>query len=400
MVLRLSTFPSDVRGVALTGLSTASSAAVTAADSVLTAFGKLQAQIALAGQASTAIPLMNGSAAAGTSTAWARGDHVHPTDTTRVGLTSNNTFTGQQAFTPGTVIAQPGSLALNVTAAGAGTNTSGFGGWFNLINITSDTIDAGGTGGNFIDGFAVGHNYGGSTATGGRQAIAGQLFFNAATSASNTNRNYVGVLAECIATAGDGGTSSAPLGGFFGLNAVAELTNAANALGMTACEFNVSCGTGSSAQYKTGIQVVALNTDVVRGSAVDAAIVVSAETGSVGFGCGIQFNAMSGHTPIINNGTLIQVEGPGVTLATGIDLSAWTTTGNLIQGQPGGGALSNTNLSLGGVQVVGPRITGWAVPTGNTSKASYDTGTVTLQTLAQIVAGLQDAMTAHGLIGA
>lgn len=44
MVLRLSSFPTDVLGVALTGLSTASSAAVVATDTELVAFGKLQAQ--------------------------------------------------------------------------------------------------------------------------------------------------------------------------------------------------------------------------------------------------------------------------------------------------------------------------------------------------------------------
>jgi hypothetical protein len=46
MVLRLSTFPSDVRGVVLTGLSTATNAVVAATDTVLAALGKLQAQLA------------------------------------------------------------------------------------------------------------------------------------------------------------------------------------------------------------------------------------------------------------------------------------------------------------------------------------------------------------------
>jgi hypothetical protein len=46
MVLRLSSFPSDVRGVVLTGLSTATNAVVAATDTVLAALGKLQAQLA------------------------------------------------------------------------------------------------------------------------------------------------------------------------------------------------------------------------------------------------------------------------------------------------------------------------------------------------------------------
>ena len=43
-MLRLSSFPADVRGVLLTGLSTASAAAVSATDSILGALGKLAAQ--------------------------------------------------------------------------------------------------------------------------------------------------------------------------------------------------------------------------------------------------------------------------------------------------------------------------------------------------------------------
>lgn len=53
MVLRLSTFPSDVRGVVLAGLSTATSAVISATDTVLTALGKLQA--ALSGEITRAM---------------------------------------------------------------------------------------------------------------------------------------------------------------------------------------------------------------------------------------------------------------------------------------------------------------------------------------------------------
>jgi hypothetical protein len=45
------------------------------------------------GQAGSATPLINGTAAVGTATKFAREDHVHPTDTTRASLT-NPTFTG------------------------------------------------------------------------------------------------------------------------------------------------------------------------------------------------------------------------------------------------------------------------------------------------------------------
>lgn len=47
MVQRLSTFAADVRAIVLTGLSTATSTVVAATDSILTAIGKLQAQVSL-----------------------------------------------------------------------------------------------------------------------------------------------------------------------------------------------------------------------------------------------------------------------------------------------------------------------------------------------------------------
>ena len=48
---------------------------------------------------STSSPLMDGTASAGTATAYAAGDHRHPTDTTRAALSGNNTFSGTNTFT-------------------------------------------------------------------------------------------------------------------------------------------------------------------------------------------------------------------------------------------------------------------------------------------------------------
>jgi hypothetical protein len=48
------------------------------------------------GQGSSAAPAMDGTAAAGSATRWARGDHVHPTDTSRAPIASP-TFTGTPA---------------------------------------------------------------------------------------------------------------------------------------------------------------------------------------------------------------------------------------------------------------------------------------------------------------
>lgn len=65
------------------------------------------------------------------------------------------------------------------------------------------------------------------------------------------------------------------------------------------------------------------------------------------------------------------------------------------------GAMSvRTSYQVLGTQVVGARDTGWTAFTGSTNKATaYVTSTITLQQLAERVAALQAACTAHGLIG-
>jgi hypothetical protein len=73
----------------------------------------------VAGQAGSATPLVNGTAAVGTSLRYARQDHVHPTDTTRAAVDSQ-AFTGTPSLPTGTigVTQSPGNntTALATTA--------------------------------------------------------------------------------------------------------------------------------------------------------------------------------------------------------------------------------------------------------------------------------------------
>jgi hypothetical protein len=129
LVLRLSTFPTDVASVLLAGLSTATNAAIAATDTVLIALGKLQAQItavkASVPIASTTTPNMDGTAAVGTSATFARADHVHPTDTSRG--TVNSVVAGSGLA--GGTITNSGTISLAPIAGGnlfgnAGTATA------------------------------------------------------------------------------------------------------------------------------------------------------------------------------------------------------------------------------------------------------------------------------------
>jgi len=66
--------------------------------------------------ASTAAPLMNGTAAAGSATAWSRGDHVHPSDTSRLALTGGILSGNLQVNGAGGIV----STGLSITGASGG----------------------------------------------------------------------------------------------------------------------------------------------------------------------------------------------------------------------------------------------------------------------------------------
>lgn len=67
-------------------------------------------------------------------------------------------------------------------------------------------------------------------------------------------------------------------------------------------------------------------------------------------------------------------------------------------------ATGNINSSAGvyevaGTQVVEARQTGWTLPTGTASRATFATGSVTLPNLAEAVFALITDLETHGLIG-
>lgn len=95
-----------------------------------------------------------------------------------------------------------------------------------------------------------------------------------------------------------------------------------------------------------------------------------------------------------------------VTLAAGaaaarITIESGVIIGNATGGDQGAGTLNMDNaIFRDGLQVVGPRVTGWAAATNTKSKATFDTTTVTLPELAARVGQIIDDLIAHGLQGA
>lgn len=208
-----------------------------------------------------------------------------------------------------------------------GTETS-----YTEVKVVGDTVDQQSIAGSKVNGFKTVHNFGSSSSTGGRHAVYGVLIQDAATSATSTDRNYVGVQGQVITSVSDGGTApdfTNGKGAYFGMSSIATIqSGATNLLNVTGAEINTRVLGGSSAAYIAGLQVV--TKDEINGSVYDTALAISkGGTGTVGKNTGILFGNMNGSHPVNNTGTLIASTG-SATVSKGIDFSSYTFTGDVL----------------------------------------------------------------------
>lgn len=168
------------------------------------------------------------------------------------------------------------------------------------------------------------------------------------------------------------------------------------------------CGAtaGGSGQQNTVIGYLAINNGQIGSNNT----ILGAVAGSVLNGLGVAGNTILGANacPTLTQPVNCTIIGANVGAAF-----SPTLTGAIAIGTGDGVTHADFNISIAGawnfsaplgvngLQVIGPRDTGWAPMTGAPDKATaLDTSTVTLAQLAARVAQLQAALTAHGLIGA
>jgi hypothetical protein len=255
VVTTISSTTGLLNNAALTGTPTAPTAAVdTTTSQIATTAFVIQ-------QAASAIPLMDSTGAVGISTQYARGDHVHPTDTSRA-PTVAPTFTGTAAFasmTASGTFALTGDFSVNtnkftVTAASGNTSVAG-----TLLVTGATTLSAALTYGGVTLSNAV-------TGTGNMVLSASPTFTGTATVATLAATTINGfTLAGAIAGGGQNITNL----GTIASTAHAITSASANALaaglnGATNPAFNVDASTGS--------QVAGLN---VKGAATGGTVAVS-----------------------------------------------------------------------------------------------------------------------------
>ena len=208
-----------------------------------------------------------------------------------------------------------------------GTETS-----YTEVKVVGDTVDQESIAGSKVNGFKAVHNFGSSSSTGGRHAVYGVLVQDATTSATSTDRNYVGVQGQVITAVNDGGTATTladSKGGYFGMSSIASIgSGATNLKNVTGAEINTRVLTGASVAYISGAQIV--TKDEVNGAVYDTALAISkGGTGTVGKDVGILFGNMNGSHPVNATGALISSTG-STTVDKGIDFTSYTFTGDIL----------------------------------------------------------------------
>lgn len=256
------------------------------------------------------------------------------------------------------IVPQASSLMSAIfTQQSAHGSTGGTQQYNNLVEIISDDTDCGSSPTtSFSLGFYVQHTFGGSNATGGREALFGNLILTAATKSSNGVRFYVGVSGQGQCNASDGGTiGGGEKGEMYGSNFIGALANGATGFVANAAGLDqVDWLTGSSGKTKA-IRIFSYGSqDAVQGNTTDAALIITADTGATAGGkIGILIGNVRGAQPLATTGTILALTG-SPTIGSGIDLTGAGTISNFAFKSPGfsvagtGGIVSGANGGTAG----------------------------------------------------
>lgn len=231
-------------------------------------------------------------------------------------------------------------------------STSTFDWAFSHINMAESIDQSGAVLGATTNALFVNHaGYSGSAA---RNGILSVYSHNAVTTTPSDRAFYTGIFSKVVANTGDGGTLGAEEGSFFGYGGLVTLTATASSINeVIGAEFDVACEAGSTVKNKMILQLVTVNDDAVKGSGVDAALVICGDASSlVQLDHGIVFGKPGNKWNV--SGTLIGTHTTTNAMAAvnGVDFSAITFSGNAFKstGFTVGptGAVTGASLSTGG----------------------------------------------------
>lgn len=179
-------------------------------------------------------------------------------------------------------------------------------GWLQrYLHITGDDLDAQSVN-PIARGLRIAHEVGGATLTGGRIAQETSIIHTAEDSPTNATKEFVALTGSAygFAPGAFGGAPGTPLGALYGGNSIVTTINGyTDTANITAHEFNTQMETGSSTQYKSGIQIA--SRDEVFASGPDMGVSVSAISGAVGYKQAIGFGDQNGGKPIPDTGVIL-----------------------------------------------------------------------------------------------
>jgi hypothetical protein len=240
----------------------------------------------------------------------------------------------------------------------------------NLFYISADNADASSAPGPVMDGWQFAHNFGGSSMNGGRQIMDVIGHFTAPSNPANPLPGYVAIAGELITNSGDNGTAPDTTNGrgsFFAMNPVVVANSGAqNLFGIAGEEVNVQCN-GCSTAIRYGVSVVQNGANQGSILANDAAFHVGSFNSGGTWHQALNLSSVHGGPPLDSTGCVICTDTTGITIGTGIDLSHWTISGNLLAGPsgflisgagavtaPGGiGTSGGLTVSAGGAGITG-----------------------------------------------
>lgn len=265
-------------------------------------------------------------------------------------LSANNTWTGTNTFDTTVTINPPtnsviNALDINQTGPLASAPSASFN--YNSIQVTDTTNNTSGAAGVnsalFLSVTAGGANTAGSIWAGRDDVLAS----NAGTVNSG---DMIGRVSRCVMSA----SFSSGVGGCYGANFQGILLSggAVNSTNgeVAGLEADSRIDSGASAAWHIGVGAV--DTGTGHGTLLDAAYEIGGAAGS--WANALLLNSGHGEPALESSGCVICTDGTSETIATGMDLSAYSISGNFLKG-PGGdfvvtgaGAVTAASINFGG----------------------------------------------------
>lgn len=173
----------------------------------------------------------------------------------------------------------------------------------------------------------IDHGVNKGAGAGNRTTLLPILNFNHAVPGSDDSKKfYTAAFPQTYIFAPDGGDARTKHGNFYAVSALTQAyAGATNLWGVSGGEIDVSLNAGASADYKSVLTLISVNSDAVQGTLFDAMLAFSRDnTTMTGWRYGIAFGRPDSTWPIDPAGALIGASPPGsgpAVAANGVDFS-------------------------------------------------------------------------------